>query len=629
MGRLRCLAFVLLVCSGMVCHTAGANTLEDAKQLIRAKRFDDAVHVLEILHDASQGTGESHYLLGSLYWLQRHGREEIARPLSQFEKAAELQYAKAMHRLGVLYLVGVEVPQDIARARELLSTANQLGYRLADTQLLHAQSDFFDMEEWDACALIDYQRDGVLLPTDQWSDRTKQRAFFCAVAAGKLRALQIWQSEEWGLQWRNRWGQTGLHVAVGAKTYSTLEWLLQNGMDADVADDRGNTPLHLAMALEDRASIGLLLQHKADWSIPNDAGRVPLEMVGGNETRDYALSRGARSTKKPTRQPNNPMVLKSSEPTDSGIFAGWPPIHVAAWLGKEKVVEKLVAAANLMSTDPEGYTPVMRAACAGNYSIYRILQKALNDQTTHARQSVELLRCFAEHKWALEFEQTARGFDTRSIDDDEFNALLYLAVEARFFDELGALLANETGNRRVNGTTLKRVAQKNNEALTRQLFEFAVPEIQQRVLFDALKYGWDMPSDLLHMSALDNWIDTELDTPLIAASSAGKVDVIRLLAPISEVNAQNKSGNTALHSAVLASNASAVEALLQAACDIEIRNEESLTPLMLAIDTADKGVVDLLVNAGANRNRRDKFGVSVIERIEASGRADLKHLLRR
>ena len=54
MGRLRCLALVLLVCSGMVCHTAGANTLEDAKQLIRAKRFDDAVHVLEILHDASQ-----------------------------------------------------------------------------------------------------------------------------------------------------------------------------------------------------------------------------------------------------------------------------------------------------------------------------------------------------------------------------------------------------------------------------------------------------------------------------------------------------------------------------------------------------------------------------------------------
>ena len=629
MGRLRYLALVLLVCSGMVCNTAGANTLEDAKQLIRAKRFDDAVHVLEILHNASHGTGESHYLLGSLYWLQGHGREEIAKPLVEFEKAVELQYAKAMHRLGVLYLVGVEVPQDIARARELLSKATQLGYQLADTQLLQAQSDFFDMEEWDACALIDYQRDGVLLPKDKWSDRIKQRGFFCAVAAGNLRALQIWQSEDWGLQWRNRWGQTGLHVAIGAKAYSTLEWLLQNGVNADVADDRGNTPLHLAIALEDRASIDLLLQHESDWSIPNDAGRVPLEMARDNEIRDYALSRGARSTKKPASQRNNPMIMKSSELPDSGIFAGWPPINVAAWLGKQEVVEKLVSAANLMGTDPEGYTPLMRAACAGNYSIYRILQKALNDQTTPARQSVELLRCFAKHRWALEFEQTASGFDTSLMDDSDFNALLYLAVEARFSDELGALLANEKGNRRVNVATLKRVAQQNNESLTRQIFEFAVPKIQQRVLFDALKYGWAMPSDLVQESALDNWIDSQLDTPLIASSSAGNVDVIRLLAPISKVNAQNRSGNTALHSAVLANNASAVQALLQAACDVEIRNEESLTPLMLAVETAGREVVDSLVDAGAKLNRRDKFGVSVIERVEASGRADLKHLLGR
>ena len=209
MGPPRFFPWLFILCLSVVCNTSRADALEDARQLIRAKQFDDAIQALEVLHDKAQGTGESHYLLGSLYWMKGHSGQEIAKPLSELEKAVELKHAKAMHRLGVLYLVGVEVPQDIARARELLSKATQLGYQLADTRLLHARSDFFDMKEWDACALIDYQRDGVLLPTDQWSDRTKQRAFFCAVAAGNLRALQIWQSEEWGLQWRNRWGQTG------------------------------------------------------------------------------------------------------------------------------------------------------------------------------------------------------------------------------------------------------------------------------------------------------------------------------------------------------------------------------------------------------------------------------------
>ncbi len=623
MGHLRCLALVLLVCSGMVCHTAGANTLEDAKQLIRAKRFDDAVHVLEILHDASQGTGESHYLLGSLYWLQGHGREEIARPLTQFEKAAELKHAKAMHRLGVLYLVGVEVPQDIARARELLSKATQLGYQLADTQLLHAQSDFFDMEEWDACALIDYQRDGVLLPTDQWSDRTKQHAFFCAVAASNLSALEIWQDKGWGLLWRNRWGQTGLHVAINAKSYTALEWLLRQGATVDAPDDRGNTPLHIAMALQDQTSIDLLLEYKADWSIRNRADASPLDLTSSDTLRAYALGRGARPLKKQVTERKKPINFANSKAAQYGVFALWPPINVAAWLGKKDAVKILLPSADLASTDPENYTALMRAACAGHQTVYQILQSAGADNVITPEQRIDLVQCLAANQWREEFDRAARELVTGLMTADEFNALLNLVAEAGFEEGLSKVVKQEGENRRVDVATLKRLVRLNNSDFTRQVFDYAPPAIQQRVLFDALKYGWSLPLSLLRLSVENQWIDAELDTPLIASSSAGNVEAIGALIPFSEVDAQNKAGNTALHSAVLADHAPAVQALLQAGCDVEIRNEESLTPLMLAVNHAGEDVINLLIEAGANPDRRDKFGVSVRERARALGRNGL------
>jgi ankyrin repeat protein len=629
MGPPRFFAWLVILCLSVVSNTSRADSLEDARQLIRAKQFDDAIQALEVLHDKAQGTGESHYLLGSLYWMQGHGGQEIAKPLSELEKAVELKHAKAMHRLGVLYLVGVEVPQDFARARELLSTANQLGYRFADTQLLHAQSDFFDMEKWDACALIDYQRDGALLPEDGWSDRTKKRAFFCAVAASNLSALEIWQDKGWGLLWRNRWGQTGLHVAINAKSYTALEWLLRQGATVDAPDDRGNTPLHIAMALQDQTSIDLLLEYKADWSIRNRADASPLDLTSSDTLRAYALGRGARPLKKQVTERKKPINFANSKAAQYGVFALWPPINVAAWLGKKDAVKILLPSADLASTDPENYTALMRAACAGHQTVYQILQSAGADNVITPEQRIDLVQCLAANQWREEFTAASRELVTSLMAAEEFNTLLSLVATAGLTDELQALLLRESENRRVDTVTLKRIVQLNNQELTAQIFKFATPEIQQRVFFDALKYGWDIPESLLQLSVKNQWVDAELDTPLIASSSAGNVEAVMALIPFAEIDTQNKAGNTALHSAVLGNHPKAVQALLQAACDVEIRNKESLTPLMLAVDVASDELVQLLITAGANPDRRDKFGVSVVERAKAMGRSDLQDLLRR
>ena len=629
MGRPRFLSLLAILCLSVVCNTGSATTLEDAKQLIRAKRFDDALQALEVLHNKAQGTGESHYLLGSLYWMLEDSEQEITSPLVEFEKAVELKYPKAMHRLGVLYLAGVEVPQDIARGRDLLLQATQLGYQLADAQLLHAQADFFDMEEWDPCVLIDYQRDGLLLSTDDWSERTKKRAFFCAVAASNLRTLEIWLDKGWGLLWQNRWGQTGLHVAINAKSYGALEWLLQRGLSVNVPDDRGNTPLHAAVALQDQTSIDLLLQYQADWSARNNADATPLDLTSNDTLRSYALGRGAKLLNKQAAQRKKPINFRNGKAAEHGVFAGWPPINVAAWLAKEDAVRGLLPRADLAKTDPENYTALMRAACAGHHSVYQLLQSAGADSLVTPEQRIHLAQCLAANQWREEFTGVARALVTSSMTAGEFNTLLSLVAAAGFDSELQALLVSEQSNRRLDVVTLKGIVQLNNKDLTAQIFEFATPEIQQRVLFDALKYGWEIPENLLRLSVKNQWVDAELDTPLIASSSAGNLDAVGALIPFSEIDAQNKAGNTALHSAVLGNHPATVQALLQATSDVEIRNEESLTPLMLAVDVAGEQVIQLLVAAGANPDRRDKFGVSVVERAAALGRSHVEDLLRR
>ncbi len=40
--------------------------------------------------------------------------------------------------------------------------------------------------------------------------------------------------------------------------------LVQNGADANIADDRGQTPLRLALTLRDKDLVMLLLEHDAE-----------------------------------------------------------------------------------------------------------------------------------------------------------------------------------------------------------------------------------------------------------------------------------------------------------------------------------------------------------------------------
>lgn len=69
-----------------------------------------------------------------------------------------------------------------------------------------------------------------------------------------------------------------------------------------------------------------------------------------------------------------------------------------------------------------------------------------------------------------------------------------------------------------------------------------------------------------------------------------------------------KQGNTALHAAAMLSKDYIVDYLLEAGCDVNVKNNLGETPLHIAIRKKHMGFVESLLKAGADVNAQDNNG---------------------
>jgi ankyrin repeat protein len=84
-------------------------------------------------------------------------------------------------------------------------------------------------------------------------------------------------------------GHTALHIAVRARAYSWLSYLLGKGADPNVADKNGVTPLMLASQTGQTEAIVALARSGAKVDVPNDAGETPL--ISAVHNRNLAMVR--------------------------------------------------------------------------------------------------------------------------------------------------------------------------------------------------------------------------------------------------------------------------------------------------------------------------------------------------
>ena len=141
-------------------------------------------------------------------------------------------------------------------------------------------------------------------------------------------------------------------------------------------------------------------------------------------------------------------------------------------------------------------------------------------------------------------------------------------------------------------------------------------------------------------AALTRWLDKQgfpggdvnavIDnrtTPLMRAALLGDLGVVReLIAAGAQLNFRNADGNTALWLACVGRHLLIIDALVDAACDLDNCNDNGATPLMYASSAGRADVVERLLARGADILPQTPDGFSA---LDMAATVECLNLLRR
>lgn len=137
---------------------------------------------------------------------------------------------------------------------------------------------------------------------------------------------------------------------------------------------------------------------------------------------------------------------------------------------------------------------------------------------------------------------------------------------------------------------------------------FAEGDFNERLLIKAIR-GGDLPLVQEMIEQVEDFDPTELRRPpLIAASSAGHVDIVRYLMSLGADPMRYDNAQAAMHFAVAKDHVQIVEIFLDAGVPLDFRTKQSWTPplLMHAASSNSVETMRLLFDRGADINVRDK-----------------------
>lgn len=159
----------------------------------------------------------------------------------------------------------------------------------------------------------------------------------------------------------------------------------------------------------------------------------------------------------------------------------------------------------------------------------------------------------------------------------------------------------------------------------------AAPPVRGQSVFEAAREGdLELVRTMVAADAeLVRATDDSDRTPLHLAAAYGHEQIIGfLLASGADVDAREEDGETPLHYAAWRSRLEAGRLLIGGGADVEIRNHWGRTPLLIvARETGNVDMANVLLEAGALVNVRDEGGETPLDLAAWRGFADLVHLL--
>lgn len=211
--------------------------------------------------------------------------------------------------------------------------------------------------------------------------RNSQRWSFLPLARGETEIERIaLLSAAGGIESteRNR-GETPLHRAAQSGNAQTVQLLLAHGAEANVRSlYNGQSPLHLAAASGNTAVVSLLLEHGAEVDARMTLALTPTDdvkylftplhlavLAGQEETTNRLLAASANVNERIQAEENAVTLSKNvyagdfNRLTEVGSLIDCTPLHLAALIGRRKLVEVLLThGAQTNAVDSSGRTPL-------------------------------------------------------------------------------------------------------------------------------------------------------------------------------------------------------------------------------------------------------------------------------
>lgn len=421
-----------------------------------------------------------------------------------------------------------------------------------------------------------------------------------------------------------------LLYAVAAKKTKAVDFLLANGADLRLKDDKGNTALHYCASGGAPDLAKRLIAKGAELDATNNSGDTPLFTAAAGQT-DVArvlLEAGAEVNAK-TKQQQTPLrwaverapaelvslLLASNADPSIARDDGTTPLHAAAIRGDPQIVRLLIAKKpGLETTDRNGQTPLMRAR---NAETLRLLAEAGADVGAKDRSGIPLLVRWASVPGAETLAAVAvlldKGADVNARDERRGAGYTALHWAAHLNSlQLAQLLLDRGADievKEAQGRTPLQIATEKGYKELAELLRNADPSM---ALFNAALKGDEANlGRLLAAGADPNRKNRFGRAPLHAASLKGHLECDRLLlAKKPEVNIKDRTNRTPLHFASAGGHDTVVELLLANGADGEInaRDQKGQTSLHLAAAGGYVKVVQLLLDKGADPNLEDSDG---------------------
>ena len=408
--------------------------------------------------------------------------------------------------------------------------------------------------------------------------------------------------------------------AAKARRIETVRTLIRGGVAVNARYGDDSTALHWAAYWDDRETVDLLLAAGAQVNAADDHGVTPLwlacangataptieRLIRSGATTDVRHSSGESALMSAARTGNTAAVgLLLSSGVDVGAAErnrGQTALMWAAAQGHTDIVQRLLEAGadvharskarrqvvnstgnadytGVMEVEAGGFTALLFAARGGHVDAARRLLAAgapVNDAAADGTSALVTAAHSGHSAAALALLEA--GADPNAVGSGY--AALHIAIRRGDLALVQALIARgaRPDVRLVRATPARRLS--DDVALTRSLVG-ATP------LWLAAFFGHaEIVSALATAGADLNAGANDGSTPLMAAigrnAQAAANVARRLIDAGADVNAADESGGTVLHRAVSAGFNDVVRRVAEKGANLEARNRQGQTPLMLA-----------------------------------------------